>query len=206
MPVSDSAARARGRRNFLILAALFLVPVIASFTLYFGGIWKPSASSAKGELIQPPRTLEYAGLRTVDGAAFDQKTLEGRWSLIYIGHDCDEFARTALTYARQSRLALGKDMGRVQRVFIRAGSCNGISGTACCPDNYLESEHAGLIRLEAVAPDAARLIGQFPGDTRQSVYIVDPHHNLMMRHDASVVVNKALLTDLKKLLKLSQIG
>jgi cytochrome oxidase Cu insertion factor (SCO1/SenC/PrrC family) len=206
MSVSESAARARGRRNFLILAALFLVPVIASFALYFGGIWKPSASSAKGELIQPPRTLDYAGVRAIDGTNFDLKTLEGRWSLLYIGHDCDEIARTALTYARQSRLALGKDMGRVQRVFIRAGSCNGLIGEGCCPDDYLEKEHAGLIRLEATAPEFTRMLQQFPGDVRHSVYIVDPHHNLMMRHDASVVVNKALLTDLKKLLKLSQIG
>lgn len=206
MSDNESIARARGRRNFLILAALFLVPVIASFGLYFGGWWRPSASSAKGELIQPPITLDYAGLRTLEGAPFDPKTLEGRWALIYVGQDCDELARTALTYTRQSRLALGKDMGRVQRVFIRGGRCTGLIGENCCDENYFDKEQPGLIRLDGSAPEAARVLRQFPGSVLESVYIVDPHHNLMMRHDARVVVNKALLTDLKKLLRLSQIG
>lgn len=206
MSDSESVARARGRRHFLILAGLFLLPVLASVVLYFGNLWRPASSSAKGELIEPARTLDYAGVRTLDGAAFDLKTLEGRWTIIYIGQDCDELARTALTYGRQSRLALGKDMGRVQRVFIRSGNCTGLIGESCCPPNYLETEQPGLIRLQLSAPDSARLLQQFPGDVPQSIYIVDPHHNLMMRHDARVVVNKALLTDLKKLLKLSQIG
>ena len=38
-----------------------------------------------------------------------------------------------------------------------------------------------------------------------SLYIVDPLGNLMMRHDAAHT-SKDLLTDLKKLLKLSHIG
>jgi hypothetical protein len=37
------------------------------------------------------------------------------------------------------------------------------------------------------------------------LFIVDPLGNLMMRHDASHTT-KGLLTDLKKLLKLSHIG
>jgi hypothetical protein len=196
-------ARARGRRHLLLLAAIFLLPVVAAFALYYGNLWRPQASSAKGELIQPPRTLDFAGLRQAGGGEFDAKTLAGRWSLIYIGDGaCDESTRTALTYGRQSRLALGKDMQRVQRVFISTGACR--SAGSCCAREYLEAEQPGLIALQADA--ATPLLGQFPGDRAHSLYIVDPLNNLMMRHDAREVVNKALLTDLKKLLKLSQIG
>jgi hypothetical protein len=198
MQDSTSAARTRGRRYFLIIAAVFLLPVIASFALYYGGVWKPSASSAKGELIQPPRTLSWPGFRLAGGEAFDAKSLEGKWTLIYIGGGgCDDAATAALTYGRQTRLALGKDMDRVQRVFIRPGDCDRV---------YLEREQPGLILLEPDSAEAGAFLRQFPGDQARSLYIVDPLQNLMMRHDAGEIVNKDLLTDLKKLLKLSHIG
>jgi hypothetical protein len=200
-------ARRRGRRNLLIVAAVFLLPVIASFALYYGEIWRPSASSAKGELILPPRTLDYAGLRHAGGEAFDAKTLESKWTLIYIGTgDCGDVALTALTYGRQTRLALGKDMDRVQRVFIRTGACEGSAQSSCCHREDLERDQPGLIVLEPATPQGREFLEQFPGDQVRSLYVVDPLHNLMMRHEATRVVNKDLLTDLKKLLKLSHIG
>jgi len=55
------------------------------------------------------------------------------------------------------------------------------------------------------ASGAQQLLAQFPADHDHSLYIVDPLGNLMMRHDAAHT-SKDLLTDLKKLLKLSHIG
>ena len=49
------------------------------------------------------------------------------------------------------------------------------------------------------------MLAQFPGERAHSLFIVDPLGNLMMRHDASHTT-KDLLSDLKKLLKLSHIG
>jgi hypothetical protein len=191
--------RARGRQKFLLIAAMFLVPVAAVFALYYGGIWSPSGSSAKGELISPARPLEVVGLRHVDGAAADPAVLREKWSLLYIGDGaCDEACRTALTYARQTRIAMGQDMDRVQRVFLATAHC--------CDQQYLPAEQPGLISLDASSAEAQRFLQQFPDDRRQTLFIVDPHGNLMMRHDASRVINKDLLTDLKKLLKLSHIG
>ena len=191
--------RARGRRNLLIVAAVFLLPVIASFALYYGGIWKPGSSSAKGDLIQPPRILDVNGLRNPDGTPADEHALHRKWSVIYIGDGrCDEACRTALTFGRQTRLALGKDMKRVQRVLLSTGNC--------CDRDYLDTEQEGLVILDATAPEAAAFLAAFPAPHANSVYVVDPHGNLVMRHDATRVVNKDLLTDLKKLLKLSHIG
>jgi hypothetical protein len=207
MPDPTTEARRRGRRNLLIVAAVFLLPVIASFALYYGEIWRPSASSAKGELILPPRTLAYTGLSHAGGEVFDAKALEGKWTLIYIGSgDCDDAALTALTYGRQTRLALGKDMDRVQRVFIRAGTCAESGEPKCCKREDLERDQPGLIVLEAATAQGRGFLEQFPGDQVRSLYVVDPLHNLMMRHEATRVINKDLLTDLKKLLKLSHIG
>ena len=191
-------SRARGRRTLLIVAAIFLLPVAAAFTLYYGKLWRPANSSSKGELIEPARPLTVAGLRHADGSPADASVLAGKWTLIYIGDGrCDEACRTALVFGRQSRLALNNEMTRVQRVFLATGNC--------CDSDYFAREQAGLIALDASAPEAAALLAQFPGEREHTLFIVDPLGNLMMRHDASLTT-KGLLSDLKKLLKLSHIG
>ena len=193
-----SDPRARGRRTLLILAALFFIPVAVAFTLYYGKLWHPANSASKGELIDPARPLVVAGLRHPDGSPAGSEVLSGKWSLIYIGDGrCDEACRNALVFGRQSRLALNNEMTRVQRVFLATANC--------CDSEYLAREQAGLVALDASSPEASALLAQFPGARGQSLFIVDPLGNLMMRHDASHTT-KDLLSDLKKLLKLSHIG
>ena len=190
--------RAPGRRQMLIIAAVFILPVFVAFTLYYGKLWRPAGSSSKGELIDPARPLEIAGLRRPDGTPANEAVFRDKWTLLYIGDGaCDAGCRTALVFARQSRLALNNDMTRVQRVFLATANC--------CASEYFSREQAGLIALDASSPDAQKLLAQFPGDRAKSLYIVDPLGNLMMRHDASQTTEN-LLSDLKKLLKLSHIG
>jgi len=189
-------SRRRGRRTLLLLAAIFLLPVAASFALYYGRIWRPAGSSSKGELISPARPLVVAGLRNPDGSAASAGALRDKWSLIYIGDGaCDAACRSALVFGRQTRLALNNEMSRVQRVFLATGNC--------CANDYFAKEQPGLVALDASA--AQRLLAQFPADRGHSLYIVDPLGNLMMRHDATHT-SKDLLEDLKKLLRLSHIG
>jgi hypothetical protein len=191
-------SRARGRRTLLIVAALFLVPVAVAFTLYYGKLWHPANSSSKGELINPARPLVVAGLRHPDGTPASAEVLSGKWTLIYIGDGrCDEACRNALVFGRQSRLALNNEMTRVQRVLLATANC--------CDNEYFAREQEGLIPLDASSPEAAALLAQFPEAREHSLFIVDPLGNLMMRHDASHTT-KDLLSDLKKLLKLSHIG
>jgi len=191
-------SRARGRRTLLIVAAVFFVPVAVAFTLYYGKLWHPANSSSKGELIDPARPLVVTGLRHPDGTPAGAEVLSGKWTLIYIGDGrCDEACRNALVFGRQSRLALNNEMTRVQRVLLATANC--------CDNEYLAREQAGLIALDASSPEASALLAQFPPSREQSLFIVDPLGNLMMRHDASHTT-KDLLSDLKKLLKLSHIG
>jgi cytochrome oxidase Cu insertion factor (SCO1/SenC/PrrC family) len=192
-------ARRRGRQVLLIVAALFLIPLAVSFALYYGKLWRPAGSVSKGELIQPPRLLEMHGLRLPDGGDADPQLLTDKWSLIYIGDGaCDEVCQAALVFGRQSRLALNNDMTRVQRIFLATAHC--------CATGYFAREQPGLIALDASSPEARALLAQFPGDRQHSLYLVDPLGNLMMRHDAMQPTSKDLLTDLKKLLRLSHIG
>jgi cytochrome oxidase Cu insertion factor (SCO1/SenC/PrrC family) len=203
-PSSPDAVR-RGRRQLLALAALFFVPLAVAFWMYYGPAgWRPSGDASKGDLIDPARPLAQVALPTMDGGTTAPAFLRGKWTMLYIGDgQCDERCRKALYLTRQSRIALNKDMDRVQRVFLATGRC--------CDRAFLVAEHPDLV--VAVVEDAASatLLGPFPeyGDVPLAaagrVYLVDPLGNLLMSY-APDAPDKALLTDVKKLLRLSHIG
>ena len=193
---------ASGRGALIGLAAMFFVPLLGAFWLYYAGGLRPAGSTNHGELISPARPLEAANLVTAEGKAARGDLLRGKWTLVYVGDgQCDEGCRKALWTMRQTRLLLAEDMDRVQRVFVAEADC--------CDTVFLNREHPGL---ETVAPadDAARgWIDQFPRTSSETsgpyIFIIDPLGNLMMRFDSSQNP-KGLLQDLEKLLKLSHIG
>ena len=106
--------------------------------------------------------------------------------------------RTALVFGRQSRLALNNEMTRVQRVFLATGKL--LRRTNTSRANRRDSSRSTHRRPRR--PPSWR---SFREHREHSLFIVDPLGNLMMRHDASHTT-KDLLSDLKKLLKLSHIG
>jgi cytochrome oxidase Cu insertion factor (SCO1/SenC/PrrC family) len=185
------------RAQIWLLIAVFFVPLAIAFALYYGA-WAPGGRTNQGELIDPPRPLTPPPLTALSGEPIAADLLRGKWSLAYIGAgDCDARCREALTLMRQTRLALGDDLMRVQRVFFALAPC--------CDRSYLESEHPGLVIVRAHTPDAAAMLDQFPYAEQKRIYVVDPLGNLMMSYAADAPP-KGLLEDLKKLLKLSRIG
>jgi hypothetical protein len=193
MSASLEEVRARNLRTVALLAALFLVPLLLAFFMYYGGSWRPAGHTNNGELILPPRALPQTS------AVYQAGTLAHGWSLVYIGDGaCNAAGRNALLVMRQTRLALNNDMSRVQRIFFATGTA---------PDeDFLTREHAGLIVIPAAGDAAAPLIAQFPvADRADTIFIVDPLGNLMERFDARANP-KGLREDLTKLLKLSHIG
>ncbi len=205
LPAQDRDAVRKGRKQLLLLAALFFVPLALAFWLYYGpGGWRPSGGSNKGDLIDPARPLPTVALPTPDGGTTDADFLRGKWTMLYIGGgSCDERCRRALYLMRQSRIALNKDMDRVQRVFLVTDGC--------CDREFLRREHPDLVVGLVDDPATSTLMATFPtydgvpvADAGR-VYVVDPLGNLMLSY-SEAAPDKALLTDVKKLLRLSHIG
>ena len=174
----------------LLLVALFFVPLAASFILYYGMSWRPAGGTNHGELYSPARPLPASTAPLADG----------KWTLVYAGDGaCDEDCHRSLVFARQTRLSLGKDMTRVNGLFLATAHC--------CDHAYLDSEHEGLVTLDAETDSTlAAVLATLPATEREhSLYIVDPLGNLVMRYDTRKEP-RGLLDDLKKLLKLSHIG
>jgi cytochrome oxidase Cu insertion factor (SCO1/SenC/PrrC family) len=201
----DVTALRRGRRQLLLIAALFFLPLALAFWLYHAaGSWRPSGGTNQGELLDPARPLPAVSLPLADGTPAVGELLRGKWSLLYVGDGaCDERCRRALYLMRQSHRAVSKDMDRVQRVFLVTGNC--------CAEAFLAREHADLRVVRLEGPDAAVLLAPFPvyadgpvGNAGR-IYVVDPLGNLLLSYPADVPDN-ALLADLKRLLRLSHIG
>ncbi len=205
MSTTDSNVVRRGRRQLVALAALFFVPLAIAFWLYYGpASWRPSGGTNKGDLVDPARPLPAVSLPKADGTQTGTAFLHDKWTMLYVGDGaCDARCRKALYLTRQSRIALNKDMDRIQRVFLVTGHC--------CDRAFLEREHPDLIVAQLDGPDGARLLAPFPAyadgpvGTAGRIYLVDPLGNLLMSYPASAP-DKALLTDMKKLLRLSHIG
>ena len=203
--------RSRNLRMLAALAALFLVPLLLAFYMYYGTDWRPLKRVNHGTLISPARPLPAANLKLESLTDPDPnapppsadtpepKVFRDKWSIVYIGEgNCDERCRQALYVMRQTRLSLNNEMSRVDRVFLVTGNC--------CAREFLLHEHQGLVVADATSADGTKLLQEFPADGRPySLFIVDPLGNLMMSYD-SRQNPKGLLEDLQKLLRLSHIG
>ena len=199
LPNTDAAKRSR--RGLIFLALLFFAPLLASFVLYYGKLWRPEGGTNKGELISPARPLPEVSLTLGDGTKGSTELLRGKWTWVYIGDgQCDERCKTALADTRQARLLLTEKINRVQRMFLATDRC--------CDFRYLSDEQPDLVvakldnaEFAAVFP----LYDNVPLANAGRIYLVDPLGNLMMSY-APDAPNTGLLEDIKKLLKLSHIG
>jgi hypothetical protein len=200
----------RQRRVLIGLALMFFAPLGIAFYLYYGhGPWLPGGHVNAGDLVQPVRPLPSLALPLWDSGTTDPNFLKGKWTLLYADPgSCGQECRTRLYDTRQVRLALDRDMKRVQRVFIAGGEC--------CDAQFLREQHPDLITIRA-GDAAAPLLALLPEHVRLTagegpraaeappVYLIDPLGNLMMSYAAGAKA-KGMLEDLKRLLRLSSIG
>jgi cytochrome oxidase Cu insertion factor (SCO1/SenC/PrrC family) len=205
--MSEVRAHGRNRRLLIGVALMFFAPLGLSFYLYYGSAWHPGGRVNAGELISPPRPLPALALPLAFAAATgagDQTSpqfLKGKWTLLYVQHGlCDDECRRRLYDTRQVRLALDREMDRVQRVFI--------GDHDCCDLKELQATHPDLIAIRLSAADLPllELLPVRPGAINSHrVYLIDPLGNVMMFYAADAR-SKGMLEDLKRLLRLSSIG
>lgn len=185
--------QSKGRLQLIGIAMLFLGPVALAFWLYYGSDWRPAEQVVHGELISPPLELPDNPLRS-DGEA----RLRDVWSLIVVAPgDCGDACQKALYETRQLRRALGRDSDRVQRVWIVEDGE---------PDlDFVMVEHPNLLIVERNSSVGADILSRFDARSQVSIFVVDPLGNLMMRFPADLGM-RDMHTDMKKLLRVSQIG
>ena len=191
---TEQAGRASGRRQFLLIAAVFTVPLIlAAWMYYFDNSLAPESATNKGDLLLP-----ITNLNDELGQSDILNTDISQWLMVYPNTaNCDRTCDDALLRLRQSRLMLGKDMRRIERVFLHGDSA---------PDTVaLEQQHPGLITM--YDKDLSLLLqGKRPTESLPGgIFLIDPLGNLVMYFPPNLDP-KEMVGDIKHLLKLSHIG
>lgn len=165
-------------RNKLLWVALVCAAPLVLGTAAYLLRWSPGTPSNYGELLTP---IPVAGL----------EALRGKWVLVmFAAAECDARCEQKLYYMRQVRRAQGKDMSRVERLWVitdgakpREEILPGIEGT----------------RLAALSEK------EFPGKAVDHIYLVDPLGNLMMRFPRDPDPSR-MIKDLQRLLRYSRFG
>ncbi len=197
MNMEDKHAPRRPSLQGWGLFLLFFGPLAIAVYLYYDTGWRPGGTINHGELVVPVIELPEASLPMPDGRHTEADFLRHHWSLVYVAReDCGEACRASLYNGRQMRLALGRLMDRVQRVYLHVGDPPAAG--------FLVAEHPDLLVASLGGADGDALLRAFAGQA-DGYWLVDPLGNAMMRYPADEPP-KGMLEDLKRLLRLSRIG
>ena len=178
----------------LAIAALCLAPFIAALIAYF--YWQPQGGANYGDLI-PAHALIDPPLRRLDQRAFRLSELRGKWVLLQLDQAaCAAPCRAKLYNMRQVRLAQGREMDRVERVWLILDEAP--------LETLLMREYDGTRMLRAAG---SPIVAEFApsGSARDHIYLIDPHGNLMLRFPKNADPRR-MHKDLGRLLRASRIG
>lgn len=187
-----------GRLKMLALLLVCAAPVIASYFTYY--VIKPTGRTNYGTLLDPRNhPMPALGSTTLDGQTVELGEYRGKWLMLQADSgQCEEACRKKLYDIRQLRTAQGKEMNRIERVWL-------ITDNEPL-DTIVMREYDGT-RMLRVSPEKlqAWLPAEQGGKVSDHIYIVDPLGNLMMRYPKDADPNK-IKKDLSRLLKASRIG
>ena len=189
------------RVRFLALISVFLSPFIAGWLALYVFEIRPESNNY-GTLVQPVKKLSWSQFTSTSGK-FYENGFGKKWvSIIFNEGKCEKQCRDNIFNMRQIRILLGRDTDRLQNVLITRSVLDNemISfledfKNLIVIENFTNSEFTEQFRiLESGQP------GQEP-----MVYLIDPENNYMMFFP-TVFDEYRVLDDIKRLLKLSQIG
>lgn len=164
------------KSKLVLIALVCAAPLVLGTAAYLLG-WSPGKPGNYGELVPP---------RAVPAAPF--AALRGKWVLVSAdAAACDAYCEKKLYFMRQARRAQGKDMDRVERLWLVSG--------------------AGAPRAELLAAiEGTRVVAlEDPAFTREHIYLVDPLGNLMLRFPRDPDPSR-MIKDLQRLLRYSRSG
>lgn len=187
----------RGKRILIVLAAMFVAPVIASYLAYY--VVEPRGRTNYGTLIEPQRPTAGLGLADAQARPARLADFAGRWLIVAVDEGgCAARCTQQLALMRQLRLATGKDRDRIERLLLVTGDAQ--------PGAEAMAPFEGTVVLRARAQDLRALLPVDQGATIfEHLYLVDPLGNLMMRYPGSPDGTR-IRKDLERLLRVSQVG
>ena len=191
----------KNERAGYYLVAVFIVPLLIAIAMYSYRDQLPTLGSvSNGQLIHPAQPIEILQIDMSDESIFDSQQLATKWTyLVFQTKHCDLNCEASLFKVRQASIATGRDSGRVQTVLVHP------SNQAFDIEQQIRNRHQylkiGGLKTLQVEPQVEQPEQLESGH----IYLIDPNGNLMMKYDHKAS-SRGLLKDIKKLLKISNIG
>jgi hypothetical protein len=184
--------KSNGKRTMLILAIVFIVPIVLA-KLALENDWFNRGASNLGELISPP--LDMSILQTSSD--------EPKWRILYLlPGTCDVRCENAIYSLAQVHKALGVESSRVQPIVIR---------TELSQASEIQSlqKNTNITLLKSNVESVKQV---FKDQSTDVIFVADTLNNVILRYSLytdpqeAVLHSRDILLDLKRLLKLSRIG
>ncbi len=181
--------RGRGRLQLLLILGVVLGPMLLASAMYRFGFWVPQTRSYDGVLIANGQDRAAIGVTAADS--------ERRWELLVTApQGCETQCQQLVYLARQINIGLAREAARASHALASATALD---------EAYEQRLRREYPQLQRHGLDAGVYARNPEAPTTPQLWIVDPHGNLVLRYDAEAD-GKAILDDLKYLLKISQIG
>jgi len=179
----------KNRRSLLMLLAVFILPILLA-KLALDNQWLDQGVTNQGELLTQPLTLNDLGINEVG--------LTQQWLIIYqVPKTCPEICLHSIETVHNSYVTLGKDMPRVTPVLLKS-------------DVFSAQQRKQLSKSQwKILSLTSQMNNLLP--TAQ-VLIADPLGNIILTHQLpeqapqQAAFGKAIVADMKKLLKYSKVG
>jgi hypothetical protein len=204
----EARLQQRGRWKLLMVLAVCAAPLIFSYLTYY--VIKPQGRTNFGAFIDPrTHPIPALGATTLDGRPASLDAFKGKWIMLKTGPAaCDTTCMEQMFAIRQVRSMTGKEMERIERVWLITDSEP--------LETTLIRQLDGMHMLRAPGAKVAAWLPAAPGARLDdTIFLIDPLGNLMMRFppvppnatEAQKVQHYAKIkTDIAKLLKASAIG
>jgi hypothetical protein len=187
-----------GRWKMMLVLTVCAAPMLFSYLTYY--VIKPGGRTNYGALIDPRQhPIPQMNATGPDGKPSSLDQYKGKWVMLLSGPStCQQECKDRLFAMRQLRLMQGKEMERVERVWLITDDL------PLASDLMSADEGTHLLRVSKSAVQSWLPV-EAGGDASQHMYLIDPLGNLMMRFPKDADPAK-VKKDLGKLLKASSIG
>jgi hypothetical protein len=180
-----TAVKKRNSWPLIALLGMAFLPMVLAMFSYFAGIGVPAGRINAGELITPQSSLESWQLNNANGSRWQGK---GHWQLLLVVENCEDSCEVWQHTLGQLKKALGRDRLRVEQQLVMP---------------------LAALDYEANGNDKSVLLSTQASLENQGVWLADPMGNLVLRYNLdqpAQALFKDLLKDLKRLLKVSNVG
>ncbi len=196
------------RLALLIIAAMFLFPLLLAWLMYNGSLdFKPDSTHNLGTLVQPPIPIDWSAAVTLPAekhmaveAEHGTGIFAEHWVILQpVPAACNNSCLKRISYLRQIHRAAGRQTLRIRLALLLEDSSSTDQAQnlmAIYPQFHLIQDPSGQL-WDVLAKIQQNLAGQ--AKPARGVYIIDPLGNIMMYYKTGSDPNH-IKQDLKRLI------